>query len=286
MQIGRKRGRGEVSSGKGGIRGALEEEPSGSGSLLGSQDSLSLAASQGVQRILQPELDRAFRLSKDAASESMDSRPRTGIAGSRALPESDASSTSSLLQGTEGGRIRLSLSFDGIRDTGADASSAPGGGFAPGDGSASAPKHSAAQQGSTVPDAASVPGGHADGPGPVSGITSTLGKPADTARRKAVTGDGVGPEHENSISAIDGVVLEDSIKQLDRQHSDGHLDGVALPDGADGVAGLQGKKRTPGKLVDVHASAEDRLAAGKDGAGEAAPLKFFSMAEHDYMVVF
>ena len=154
-----------------------------------------------------------------------------------------------------------------------------------GDGSAPATKQSAAQQGSKVPEAASVPESHAGSAGAADGITSRIGKPADTARRKAAAGDGIGPEHESSISAVDGVVLDNSIKQLDRQHSHIHLDGVALPDGADGVAGLQGKKRAPGKLVDVHASAEDRSAAGKDGAGEAALLELLSMAGCDGVVV-
>ena len=66
---------------------------------------------------------------------------------------------------------------------------------------------------------------------------------------------------------MDGAVLENSVK-LGRQHSHAHLDGVALPDGVDGAAILQGKKRVLGKLVDVHASAEDRSAAGRKAAGE------------------
>ena len=267
MQTGRKRGRGDVAgSGKGGARGTLGEEPSGSGSLLGSQDSLSLAASQGVQRILEPELDRASMRSEDATSESMDGRPRMGPSGSRVLPESDASSTSSLA-GKEGGRIHLMLSFDGSRAAVADAS-APGEGSAAGDGSA-AEKQSRAQQRGTASEAAADPGGLADGEGTADGPTSTSSKPADTARRKAASGDSTEPEQGTSIAAVDGVVLEDGVK-LGRQHSHAHLDGVALPDGSDSAAILPGKKRVLGKLVDVHASAEDRSASGRKAAGEDA----------------
>ena len=80
------------------------------------------------------------------------------------------------------------------------------------------------------------------------------------------------------VSAVDGTVLENGVKP-GRQHSHAHLDGVALPNGVDGTAGLHGKKRTLGRLVDVHASAEDRSAAGRkaageDGAGDAAVKTF------------
>lgn len=281
LQIGRKRGRGEEGSGKAGARGPLGGEPSGSGSLLSSQDSLSLAASQGVQRFLEPELDRVSMLSEDATSESIDGRSRMGTTGSRALPESDASSTSSLA-GREGGRIRLMLSFDGSQAKVADAGG-PGGGFAPGHGLAPAEKHSAAQHGSSMAsEAAADPGGTTSGAGSADEPTGTTDKPGDTARRKAAAGDGIGPEQESVVSAVDGIVLENGAK-LGRQHSHAHLDGVAFPDGVDGVTGLHGKKRALGKLVDVHASAEDRSAAGRkaageDGAGDAAAKTLLQMA--------
>ena len=276
VQIGRKRGRGDESSKKSSDRGAAGEQPEGSGSLHDSQDSLSLAASH-AQRVLEPELERASTLSEDGTSESMDGRPWVGRAGSKGLPDSDASSTSSLA-GKEGGRIRLMLSFDGTRVAGDDGpalreGSATGDrsleGSAPGDRSAPAGKQRTAQQsqhdGTASAGTVAAPEGHAAGEGGADGRVSTTGKPADTARRKATADEGEAHGQKATAAEVDGVVLGDGVKDAQKQ-SQAHLQGIALPDGVAAEAALQGKKRTAGKLVDVHASAEDRSAAGRKAA--------------------
>lgn len=269
LQSGRKRNRGDEISRRSGETGDQLGE---SGSLHDSQDSLSLAASH-VQRALEPELDRASILSEDGASESIDGRPRAGRAGSGGLPTSQsavdsAGTTGSLLgrDGQAGSRIRLTLSFDGTRPAQLDASAAGGG-------TASTGLQSTAQHDGSMSGAAVSAGdqGHPGGAGKADGPISTSGKPADTARRKALGDEGVGLQQRGTTSAVDGVVLEG---ELGRGHA--HLDGTSLPDGADARSALQGKKRATGTLVEVHASAEGQSSAGrkatapgKEGTGGA-----------------
>lgn len=240
----------------------LGERLGGSGSLCGSQDSLSLAGSQ-VQRALEPELERASTFSEDGTSESMDGRPRVGKAGGRGFPDSEASSSSSLI-GKDGGRIRILLSFDGSRTAQPDGS-APGDRVAaPGEEQSAAQR---AEHGRVSLEGAVSPRGLADqaGTGQAEGPVSTSGKPADTARRKAAAGEGSLEEQSGTGSAVDGAVLEHSVKDAHKQ-SHAHLDGVSLPDGVDSRGAPLGKKLAHGKLVDVHASAEDQSSVGRGAA--------------------
>jgi hypothetical protein len=268
VQTGRKRGRGDVpipggeSSSRGGDRTSLREQLGGSGSLYGSQDSLSLAGSQ-VQRALEPELERASTFSEDGTSESMNGRPRVGKAGGRGFPDTEISSTSSLI-GKDGGRIRIALSFDGSRTAQPD-------GSAPGDEVAAPEEEQStaqrAEHGGASSEGAVSPRGLADQAGAVQaeGPVSTSGKPADTARRKAAAGEGSLEEQSRTGSAVDGAVREHSVKDA-RNQSHAHVDSVSLPEGVDSRGAPPGKKLAHGKLVDVHASAEDQSSVGRGAA--------------------
>ena len=219
-----------------------------------------------------PELGRASVVGEDGTAEGMGNGQRAaGLAGSRALPGSQgvlqgasepASSTSSLF-GTDGGRIRLTLSFDGARPPQHDSvesrdRSAAGGAR----GTAEQAQHDSASSQAALFQRTEQ---QAAGTGGAEGPVSRTGKPADTARRKGTADEGIGRQQRGTTAVVDGAVLEESLEGP-RPCGHAHLDGVPLPDGAVLDGHSPRKKQAPRSTVDVHASAEHQSTRGRKAA--------------------
>ena len=243
---------------------------------LGSQhdslDSFSLAGQQESRKDAVPELGRASPVSEDGTAEGMgNGQTATGLAGSGALPGSQgasqgvsapASSTSSLF-GNDGGRIRLTLSFDGARPPQHDSAvsrdrSAAGGT----QGTVEEAQHGSAGSQAALSqrnEQQAARTGGAEGP------VSKTGKPADTARRKGTADEGTGRQQRGTTAAVDGAVLKHSLEGP-RPCGHAHLDSVPLPDGAVLDGHSPRKKHAPRATVDVHASAEHQSSRGRKAA--------------------
>lgn len=240
---------------------------------LGSQhdslDSLSLAGQQQSRKDAVPESGQASTVSEDGTAEGMgNGQTATDLAGSGALPGSQgvlqgvsapASSTSSLF-GNDGGRIRLTLSFDGARPPQHDSAESRGRSAAGGtQGTVEEAQHDSAGSQAALSqrnEQQAARTGGAEGP------VSKTGKPADTARRKDTADEGVGRQQRGTV---DGAVLEDSLEGP-RPCSHAHLDSVPLPDGAVLDGHSPRKKHAPRATVDVHASAEHQSTRGRKAA--------------------
>ena len=261
-------------------RGAAD--PERLGSQHDSLDSLSLAGQQQSRKDAVPELGRASTVSEDGAAEGMgDGNRAAGLAGSGSLPGSqggvqgvsEVASSKSGLFGNDGGRIRLTLSFDGAKPPQHDSAvsregSAAGGAQFTGE---EAQHDSAGSQAARSQRNEQQAAGTGGAEGPV----STTGKPADTARRKGTADENIGRQQRGTTAAVDGAVLEDSFPNT-RPCGHAHLESVPLPDGAVLDGHSPRKKHAPRATVDVHASAEHQSSRGR----KAAVLDQDSMSRH------
>ena len=245
---------------------------------LGSQhdslDSLSLAGQPPLRKDAVPELGRAATVSENGNTEGMgDGSRATGLAGREALPGSqgilqgvsDSASSKTSLFGNDGGRIRLTLSFDGARPPQHDSAESRGRSAAGGaQGTGEEAKHDTAGSQAALFQRNEQ---QAAGAGSAEGPVSRTGKPADTARRKGTADEGIGRQQRGTTAAVDGAVLEDSTEApRPCGHAPSTFEGVLLPDGAVLDGQSPRKKHAPRATVDVHASAEHQSIRGRKAA--------------------